>query len=198
MKPVQTAKTAAKVGWDVFEELGNQTAKPIFNEAINEFGSFFGTPRIGKTPKSMGHEDLQRAREEKHLDEMKKEETQKSKARIAQVRNEYRSFEQKTASEQNELKQELTQLQNEVVQLAKASGVDTKVHLEQMPKKVGKLDIKKLTSIVRFLRIKADEAKSASELVSQRSNAKRATGMMAWVSGKQMKIHEQGTLQLQG
>lgn len=197
MKPVQTAKSAAKVGWDMFEELGNQTVKPMSQDIFKQFGLGEMSP-FGSRPKTMAQEDLKRSREEKKIEEMKKEEAQKSKARIAAVRSEYRSFEQKTISEQNEIKQELTQLQGEVVQLAKAAGVDTSVHLEQMPKKVGKIDIKRLTSIVRFLRLKADEAKNASELVSQRSNAKRTSGMMAWVSGKQMKIHEQGTLQLQG
>lgn len=198
MKPAQTAKSAAKVGWDILEELGGQTAKPFFDETINELGGFLGTPRLGRSPKSMGEEDLKRARDERKIEEMKKEEDKKSRDRIAAVKNEYRSFEHIANGEQKELKKEITELQGEVLKLAKAAGVETKVHLEQMPKKVGKLDIRRLTSIIRFLRLKADEAKSASELVSQRSNAKRATGMMAWVSGKQMKIHEQGTLQLQG
>jgi len=198
MKPTQTAKNAAKVGWDVFEELGNQTAKPIFDEAVSEIGSFFDTPRLGRAPKTVGHEDLQRAREEKRIEEMKNEETKKSRERLAAVRSEYHSFEQKTNSEQTEIKKEIVELQGEVVKLAKSAGVDTKVHLEQIPKKVGRLDIKRLTSIIRYLRLKADEAKSGKELVAQRKNAKRATGMLAWVSGKQMKVHEQGTLQLQG
>ena len=89
-------------------------------------------------------------------------------------------------------------MQQEVAALAKTAGVETKAHLQNNTKKVGKLDIKLLTVIIKFLRFKAGESKSAQELVSQRSNSKRTTGMLAWVSGKQMKIHEQGTLTLQG
>lgn len=197
MKPVQTAKAAAKVGWDTFEELKNQTAKPMMDEVFKELGGF-GSPFGGTRKTEMAKEDLKHAREEKKIEEMKKEEEKKSKARISAVRSEYQTFTRNTNKEQQQMKQEVSSLQEEVVQLAKAAGVNTKVHMEQMPKKIGIMDIKRLTSIVSLLRIRADSAKSGSELVSQRSNAKRATGMMAWVSGKQMKIHEQGTLQLQG
>lgn len=199
IKPAQTAKSAAKLTWGSFEDLGreltDQTARPMMDEALKEFGF---PSALGARPKELAQEDLARAREERKIEEMKKEETQKAKAHYAAVQQEYSSFEQKENKQQRQLKQEVVELQSEVVKLAKAAGVDTKAHLEQMPKKVGVLDIKRLTSIVRFLRIKAEESKSAKDLVSQRANAKPATGMLAWVSGKQMKVHEQGTLQLQG
>ena len=198
MKPTQAAKSAARIVIDPFETLRTQAAKPIFDEAISELGSFLGAPRLGRNAKTMGQEELKHAREEKRLQELKKEEDTKSQARIAAVKQEYRQFDQNNNKEQVQMKEELHELTQEVVKLAKAAGVDTKVHLEQTPKKVGKIDIKRLTTIVRTLRLKADEAKSGNELVAQRSNAKRSTGMLAWVSGKQMKVHEQGTLQLQG
>ncbi len=194
MKPVKTAQNAAKVGWDTFEEFGKQTVAPISSEVLRQFG--FNA--LSARPKELAGEDLKHAREEKKLEEMKREEDKKQKERLAFVREEYKAAEQTVAKEQRELKQEVVELQGEVVKLAQAAGVETKVHMEQMPKKVGVLDIKRLTAIVRLLRIKAESAQSGSELVNQRQNAKRATGMMAWVSGKQMKIHEQGTLQLQG
>lgn len=197
MKAASTVKSAAQAGWDLFEELGNQTAKPMAADILHQFGLPEMNP-FGNRPQTLAKEDLLQAREEKRLEEMKKEEEQKAKEHIAIVRNEYRTFEQKSQQEQQSLKQEVSELTAEVAKLAKTAGIDTKVHLEQMPKKVGILHIKRLTAIVKTLRLKADEAKSGKELVSQRSNAKKSTGMLAWVSGKQMKIHEQGTLQLQG
>lgn len=198
MKPTQAAKSAAKLGWDTFEDLGkeltDQLPKPMLTETLRELG--WGG--LGARPKELAQEDLARAREEKKIEEMKKTEDQKSKERYVVVQNQYRTFEQKENREQRKLQEEVVELQSEVVKLAKAAGVETKAHLEQMPKKIGILDIKRLTSIVKFLRIKADEAKSAKELVQQRANAKPPTGMLAWVSGKQMKVYEQGTLQLQG
>jgi len=70
--------------------------------------------------------------------------------------------------------------------------------MQNPTKKIGIIDIKFLTKIITFLRLKAEESKSAKDLQAQRQNSKRATGMLAWVSGKQMKVHEQGTLHLQG
>jgi len=198
MKPTQTAKSAAKLGWDAFEDFGreltDQIPKPMIGEALRQFG----LTGLGTKPKELAQEDLARAREEKRLEEIKKVEDQKSKERYSAVQNQYRTFELKENRQQRKLQEEVVELQSEVVKLAKTAGLETKAHLEQMPKKVGVLDIKMLTSIVRFLRIKAHEAKSAKELVAQRANAKPATGMLAWVSGKQMKVYEQGTLQLQG
>ena len=114
------------------------------------------------------------------------------------IKNSYRENDVSQNQEQKALTQEVEEMKAEVVGLAKAAGVETKIHLEQKPKKLGILDIKRLTFILRLLRIKANESKSAKELVSQRTNAKPPTGMLAWVSGKQMKIHEQGTMTLQG
>jgi len=92
----------------------------------------------------------------------------------------------------------MVELQEEIAKLAKTTGVDTKVHMQNPTKKIGIIDIKFLTKIITFLRLKAEESKSAKDLQAQRQNSKRATGMLAWVSGKQMKVHEQGTLHLQG
>ena len=198
MKPTQAAKSAAKLGWDAFEDFGRELTDQIPIPMIGEALRQFGLTGLGTKPKELAQEDLARAREEKRLEEIKKVEDQKSKERYSAVQNQYRTFELKENRQQRKLQEEVVELQSEVVKLAKTAGLETKAHLEQMPKKVGVLDIKMLTSIVRFLRIKAHEAKSAKELVAQRANAKPATGMLAWVSGKQMKVHEQGTLQLQG
>lgn len=195
LKPTQAAKSAARLTWDTFENLTNQTARPMMDEALREFG-FSSTP--ASRPKELAQEELARAREEKRLEEMKKAEDQKSKERYHAVQNQYRAFEQKESKQQRKLQEEMVELQSEVVKLAKAAGVETKAHLAGKTKKNGVLDIKILTTTVRFLRMKAEDAKSAKELVAQRANAKPATGMLAWVSGKQMKVHEQGTLQLQG
>lgn len=200
MKPAQVAKTISRGAFDTFEALGktlgSQVAKPIGEEAFHEF---FGTPQSSRNrAQILAQEDLARARQEKKLEEEKAEDNKKSQQKINYLLNEYRIYDQKTAKEQQPLQEEMGELQAEVVKLAKAAGVETKAHLQNPGKKIGALDIKILTTIVRFLRIKAEEGKNAKELVMQRSNAKRPTGMLAWVSGKQMKVHEQGTLQLQG
>ncbi len=197
MQPAKTIKSAAKVGWDTFEDLGASTAKPLIGETFKQFDALFGSP-FGAKPKELAHDDLKRAREKKELEEKQKEDEKKSKEHIAHIQHSYSEFSQQQAREQKPLQQEMAALTQEVVQLAKAAGIETKVHLEQAPKKIGILHLRRLTAIIKTLRLKADEAKSGSELVSQRQNAKKGTGMMAWVSGKQMKIHEQGTLQLQG
>ncbi len=197
------AKAVTATAAEPFETLRSQVAKPILEEVGSEFGSFFGAPKgIGRNPSAIAKEDLQRARNEQKLGEMEEKDNQdsqeKAQALYLTIQNEYQSSQTKDSKEQQHLKEEVFELQSEVVKLAKASGIDTKAHLETVPGKIGLLDIKRLTFIVRFLRIKAEESKSAKELVSQRSNAKRTTGMLAWVSGKQMKVHEQGTLHLQG
>src|SRR3989338_8206693 len=206
MKPTQVAKGVAQAAFEPLEALKSQVAGPMLEEAASELG-FFGAPRkVGKNPQAIAHEELTRARNKQKIEEMdakanqtSQEEVQRLSQRLAsEIQNEYRRQETITDKEQKPLKAEMAELQSEVAKLAKAAGVETKAHIETMPKKVGILDIKRLTTIVRYLRIKAEESKSAQELVAQRQNAKRTTGMLAWVSGKQMKIYEQGTLQLQG
>jgi len=206
MKPSQVLKNVAQTAFEPFETLSSQLTKPIIEEAAHELGSFFGASKTSGGAKTIAQEELQRARNRKKIEEMESEDNQTSGEKVSRlsaeihavIQNEYRTQENRSQREQVPLKEELGELQSEVAKLAKSAGVDTKAHLETMPKKVGVLDIKRLTSIIRYLRIKVEESKSAKELVSQRTNAKRTTGMLAWVSGKQMKVYEQGTLQLQG
>lgn len=185
------------------ETLNEQVTKPILDEAALELRGFLGLDReLSQNPKEIAGEDLKRARDKQKLEEMSEEDEKSSQEATQQVhtaiKEEYRLYTGQTSEEQIKLKSEFRELQEEVAKLAQAADVKTDAHLETVPKKVGILDIKRLTRIIRLLRVKAEESKSAKELVAQRSNAKRATGMLAWVYGKQMKIHEQGTLQLQG
>lgn len=202
MKPVSAVKKATIGAFEPFEELGNQVAKPIGQEMANQLFGFFGeSGALSSRPHSIAQEDLSRARQEKHIEDISQEDEEKSaqqRQRVQEVIQKYQAHDQKIESEQGALHQQVSEMQEEVVKLAKAAGVDTKIHIESRPKKLGILDLKRLTAIIKTLRLKAESAQSASEMVSQRQNAKRATGMMAWVSGKQMKIHEQGTMQLQG
>ncbi len=112
------------------------------------------------------------------------------------IKDIYQAARQESRSNQSELKQELSELTQEVAALAHSTSQETKIHLQNTPK-VGKVDITFITFVVRLLRIKAEESKSAQTLVNGRKNAKSG-GMLAWVNGQQMQIHEQGTLQLQG
>lgn len=200
MKPASAIKSISQAALDPFETLNSQVAKPILEEIAAEFG--FGSRSVNGNPKTIASEELSRAREKQRLEKMHSEDERKSKEvaqRVfASIQETYQKHSTKTQEIQHGLKTEMTELQTEVAKLAKAAGVETKAHLENVPKKMGILDIKHLTAIIKFLRLKAEESKSAQELVSQRANSKQATGMMAWVSGKQMKVHEQGTLQLQG
>lgn len=203
IKPTQAAKNAAKFALDPFETLGSQVGKPMMDEAAKEIGSFFGSPLgMGARPQTLAAEDLQRARDEQRLKELEEQDNAASKESAQRIqiaiKQEYKTHEAKSQNSQRELQRELAELQAEAAKLAKAAGLETKAHLQNSAKKLGILDIKIITSVIRVLRIKAEESKSAKELVSQRQNTKRTTGMLAWVSGKQMKVHEQGTLQLQG
>lgn len=202
MKPFKAAKTIAQTALDPFEALGSNLVRPMGEEALRELGFFGSRNSLRRNPQEMAKEDLQRAREDKKVKEMDEEDSKNSEQTAQQIhtkmQEQYKSYLAKTNQEQKKLQEEVMELKSEVVKLAQAAGVETKVHLETTPKKIGVLDIRRLTTIIRFLRIKAEESKSAKELVTQRANAKPATGMLAWVSGKQMKIHEQGTLQLQG
>ncbi len=202
MKLGKTTKKTLQSAFDPFEVLTNQVGKGILEEAIHEVGGFFGSPKnLGSKPREIATADLQRARKQEEIKEMDSEDSEKSKETALKIQatiNEYRQYDFKVNSEQSQMKQEFAELRSEVVQLASASGVKTNVHLENTPHKIGVLDLKRLTAIIRFLRFKAEESKSAKDMVTSRQNAKPATGMLAWVSGKQMKIHEQGTMQLQG
>ncbi len=197
MNTLKTAKNAAKFALDPFEELSTQ-AKPFFDEARQELAPFFGKGTFGSKPKEIGKGELSRAREAEKIEEMKKEEKQETQFVMSKWKEQYREFEIKTNSQDNQMKREVQELQQEVASITKTVGVETKIHLENIPKKVGILDITRLKNMILMLRIKADESKSASELVNTRKGAKRTTGMLAWVSGKQGKIYEQGTMTLQG
>lgn len=197
MNTVKTTKNAVKFALDPFEELSSQT-KPFFDEAKQELAPFFGRNSFNSKPKEIGKGELARAREAEHIEEMKKEEIQETQIIMSKWKEQYREFETKDSLENNQMKREVQELQQEVASIAKTAGIDTKVHLENVPKKIGILDIKRLKSIIFLLKIKADQSKSASELVNSRKGAKRTTGMLAWVSGKQGKIYEQGTMTLQG
>ena len=197
MNTLKTAKNAAKFAIDPFEELSTQT-KPFFDEARKELAPFFGKGTFSSKPKEIGKGELAHAREAEKIEEMKKEEKQETQFVMSKWKEQYREFEIKTNSQDNQMKREVQELQQEVASIAKTAGIDTKIHLENVPKKVGFLDIKRLKSIIFLLKIKADQSKSASELVNSRKGAKRTTGMLAWVSGKQGKIYEQGTMTLQG
>lgn len=199
MNTKSVVNNAAQIIAEPLETLTSQVAKPLANEAISEFGAFFGSPKkLGQKPKTLAQEDLMRARNEQKIHEMEVNDEQASRERISKIHQEYKMYGLKVAKEEESIRSEVIELQEEVTKLAKSAGVDTKAHVENVPKKVGVLHIKVLTAIIRTLRVKAEESKSANELVAQRKNAKPATGMLAWVSGKQMKVHEQGTLQLQG
>lgn len=204
MKPAVAKKTVQDFLNPNFETLQSQIAKPMLDEAVFELGGFFdkNKKRLSSRPKSLAHDDLARAREAQNIEQMGNQDSSETKEKVRKIqetiRHQYREHDRETQTEQHQMKKEFVQLQEEVAKLAKASGVDTKAHLENVPQQVSAIDIKRLSMIVKTLTIKAEESKSAKDLVSQRANAKPATGMMAWVSGKQMKIHEQGTMTLQG
>lgn len=199
MKAGNALKTIGRAVADPFETIKDEALNPLWQEAANELGLnlYDKKNRLSSRPQELAKEDLDRARKEKELEEKSQSADADSVKKIEEIKREYQTYQNKVNSQEHELKQEMEELQKEVVELAKAAGVETKAHL-QNSNKVSKLDIKLITSIIRSLRFKAEESKSAQELVSQRSNSKRTTGMLAWVSGKQMKIHEQGTLTLQG
>lgn len=199
MNTAKVAKSAAKFTYDQLETLGTQLKPqltPFVDEARDEVLGFFSNTRLGNAPRELAKEQLKRAREEQELARQKDEDNLKSSEQISEIRALYVHSSQESAREQNGLKTEHEELKTEVAKLAKAAGVDTKIHLQNSPK-VGKIDIGFITFIIHTLRVKAEQSRSAKDLVAERQQVK-ATGMLAWVSGKQMKIHEQGTLQLQG
>lgn len=200
MNTTKTAKSAAKFALDPFEALTSQAAplaKSFLDEAGEQAFGFFKNARFSPKPKEIAGEELSRARNQKKIEEMQIADKQASEEHRKSIKDIYKQARQESKGNQAELKQELSELTQEVAALAHSTGQETKIHLQNTPK-VGKVDITFITFFVRLLRIKAEESKSAKDLVSQRANAKPGTGMMAWVTGKQMQIHEQGTLQLQG
>ncbi len=207
MKPAQAIKKATIGAFEPLEELG-KAAAPLGRDALNQFfGKDFGfgassEPGVPSShSQTIASEDLAEARKKQHLDKIGHEDANNSNeeaVRIQKVMAEYQKHDSGENAQQNQLHEQVAAMQSEVVKLAKAAGVQTNVHLENVPKKIGALHINRLTSIIRTLRIKAENSKSGQDISSQRQNAKRGTGMMAWVSGNQGKIHEQGTMQLQG
>ncbi len=194
MQPVKAAANAAKFLFDEIEEL---EPKKFLDETARQF-DFFNHPKLGSKPKEIARGELAHARQAQHAQELAKEDAANSQQRLQEVKAVYKEFSLQENQKQNEQKEEIASLTEEVVKLAQVSGVETKAHLQNQHIKVGKIDIKLLTYIIKVLRVKAEQSKSAKDLVGERANAKRATGMMAWVSGKQMQVHEQGTMTLQG
>lgn len=205
MNTTQAAKNAAKIIREPLETLKDQLG-PIGEEAKDEIMGFFPEMLTGKRQNTMANADLKRAREEQKLKEMKaesdaqsEEEAQNITLAIRAIQEEYRTQSSRTEEQiQQDLKAEIVALQQEIAELSKVVGKPTTAHMEAIPKKVGAIDVKRLTTIVKTWRLEAKKSKDAQDMVSQRQNAKPSTGMLAWVSGKQMKIHEQGTMQLQG
>ena len=206
MKTSQVKNTAKTIGQATFETIGGDIVGPILDEAKRElgFGNFLGSKDgISSRLKEIGQEELKRAREEKELGKRTEEDDYNSDqkaAELALILQEYQNHDSNNnnGKEQKALKEEFIELREEVAKLAHASGVKTAAHLETPPHKIGVLDIKRLRLIIKDLTAKVEDSKNAQEMVTQRKNAKRTTGMLAWVSGKQMKVHEQGTLTLQG
>src|SRR3989344_7274155 len=206
MKTSQAAKTIKTIGQATFETFGSDLAGPMLDEAKRELGlgSFLGSGNgISSRRKEIGQEELKRARTEKELGEKTEADDYSSDqkaAELALILQEYQNYDSNNGNskEQRALREEFVELREEVAKLAQASGVKTTAHLETPPQKIGILDIKRLKVIIKDLTAKAEDSKNAQDMVAQRTNAKRTTGMMAWVSGKQMKVHEQGTLTLQG
>jgi len=194
----KAAINAAKIAREPLEALRSQAA-PFLGEAQNELFPF---KSISRQSKSLAEEELKRARQKNELERSETADDERSEQRAREVasimRQEYARYEMQSNKEQTQFKTEITELKQEIAKLAQTTGVETKVHMQNTNKKVGIIDIKFLTKIVTFLRLKAEESRSAKDLQAQRQNSKRATGMLAWVSGKQMKVHEQGTLHLQG
>lgn len=206
MKTGQAVKSAKTIGQATFEKLGTDVVRPIYEEAKREIGLdriFSSRNGISSRPKEIGQEELKRERERKQLEEnesLAQKESDFKAGHVARMLNEYRTHQSQNgeSKEQKALKEEFIELREEVAKLAKASGVKTAAHFETPPEKIGILDIKRLKGIIKDLTAKVEDSKNAQDMVSQRKNAKRTTGMLAWVSGKQMKVHEQGTLTLQG
>lgn len=199
MNTAKTAKNAAKFALDPFEALTSEAtplAKSFLDEAGEQAFGFFKNARFSPKPKEIAGEELKRARNQKKIEEMRSADKQASEEHRSNIKNIYQQARQEGKRGQAELKQELTELTQEVAALAHSTGNETKIHLQNTPK-VGKVDITFITFVVRLLRVKAQESKSAKSLVNGRKSAKSG-GMLAWVNGKQMQIHEQGTMQLQG
>lgn len=195
----KAAINALKIAREPFETLKSQ-ASPFANELKNElFGSF---KSINSQPRSIASEELRRARQKKEIEKSQAEDDENSNTKAREIVNlvkqEYQKHDAKVSKEQEALQEEVAELQAQITKLAKAAQVETKAHLQNPTNKVSAVDIKFLTRIVTLLTIKAEQSKSGKDLQMQRANAKRTTGMLAWVSGKQMKVHEQGTLTLQG
>jgi len=201
----QTAKSAAKVIREPLEALRDQLG-PIGEDAREQIIGFLPESLTGKRQHEIASADLKRARQEQKLKEMKEESDTKSQEEAQNVASAIRAIQEEykvqitTSQEQiqQDLKAEIAALQQEISELSKVVGKPTTAHMEAMPKKAGAIDVKRLTTIVKTWRLEAKKSKDAQDMVAQRQNAKPATGMLAWVSGKQMKIHEQGTMQLQG
>ena len=187
MKTVQAAKTVKTIGEATFETLGSGLVGPILDEAKRELGlgSFLGSRNgISSRQKVIGQEELKRARAQKKLEEdgiQEKTDSDVAVEHVTRMLNEYRSHESTNGNskEQKALKEEFVELREEVAKLAEASGVKTTAHLETSPQKIGILDIKRLKSIIKDLTAKVEDSKNGKDMVAQRENAKRTTGMLA-------------------
>ena len=58
---------AAQIIRDPLETLSSQTVKPLTDEALSEFGAFFGSPKKLGRNKTLAEEDLTRARNEQKI-----------------------------------------------------------------------------------------------------------------------------------
>src|SRR3989344_5245788 len=191
-------QNVAKIAREPLETLKDQLT-PIGEEARRELLGSVPEKTLGKKQQELATGELKRAREEQRIEVMKQEaqvqsdeEANRLASALQAIKQEYNNHAAKSqGQEQQDLKAEIAALQAEIAQLSKIVGQKTTVHLESTPKKVGAIDVNRLTAIVKTWRLKAKESKNAKDLVAQRQNSKPATGMLAWVSGKQMKIHEQ-------
>lgn len=197
-------KNAAQILRDPVEGINDEIFRPILDEAKREVLDFFPSTLVAKNTREIAHGELAQAREQKKLQQKNAQDQAESEEKALHIREqlhmiqmEYRKSDTIEAKNVQEITVQVDELKTEIAQLSKLAGVNTKAHLENTTKKAGLMDIKRLTNIVKTLKARAEEVKNANELQAQ-APAKQTSGMMAWVSGKQMKIHEQGTLTLQG
>jgi len=167
----------ASLGGTIQKQAVEELAKGTFTEAFRQFG--VGPGKIQEQVLFDGSEARKKA--EKGNQEVK------NQLRIQSLQQELA----KIAQSEQALRGELTEISQNVVQVAKSAGLETPHGIEKIPARPGIYHKVFYTRILAEIRQKTDKAKDWRSTQQTRVSSKPARGALLW-TGDQKKVHEAG------
>lgn len=169
----------ASIGGTIRKQAVEDLAKGTFDEVLREFG-------VGSTQKQ---EQVLFDGQEARKKAEKAAQEAKNRQKIVSLQQELARM----ANEEQNLRSELTEISQTVVNIAKSVDSQIPVGIEKIPAKPGVYHKVFYVRILEEFRKKADEARDWRTTQQVRVTSKPARGSLLWV-GDQKKVHEAGAM----